>query len=99
MLARKKNENDIIADIISWCKEKPYILDVFEWNNLSGAPISQPQKERMINGYSRQRSGDIQFTIKPGYFDRGTLGTTHGSWNPYDAHIPFIVFWRRDKSG
>lgn len=48
------------------------------------------------NGYMPQRCGDVQYTLKPGYFEAtGTYagkGTTHGSgWN-YDTHVPVILF-------
>jgi phosphopentomutase len=51
------------------------------------------------NGYNIKRSGDIQFTLKPGYFDGGKKGTTHGLWNPYDAHIPLLFFGWGVKPG
>ena len=63
------------------------------------AALPQPQKEMMINGYNSKRSGDIQFTFKPGYFDGGTRGTTHGLWNPYDAHIPLLWYGWGIKEG
>jgi hypothetical protein len=46
-----------------------------------------------MNGYYPQRSGDIQLIYKPQWID-GFLqrGTTHGVWNPYDAHIPLIWY-------
>ena len=53
----------------------------------------------MLNGYNPKRSGDIQFTFKPGYFDGGKKGTTHGLWNPYDAHIPCVFFGWGVKPG
>ena len=63
------------------------------------ASIPQPQKDRMANGFTPKRSGDIQFTFKPGYFDGGKKGTTHGLWNPYDAHIPCLFYGWGVKSG
>jgi hypothetical protein len=56
-------------------------------------------KTMVINGYTASRSGDIQFIIKPGYFDGGKKGTTHGLWNPYDAHIPLVFFGWHIKQG
>jgi hypothetical protein len=53
----------------------------------------------MANGFNPKRSGDIMFTVKPAYFDGGTKGTTHGLWNPYDAHIPNIWFGWQVRSG
>lgn len=47
----------------------------------------------MANGYYKRRSGQIQVMYKPQWlegFESG--GTTHGLWNPYDAHIPLIWY-------
>lgn len=62
-----------------------------ELSEIGKAAIPEPQRERIINGYNPKRSGDIQFTLKPGYFDGAARGTTHGAWNPYDATC-LVVF-------
>ncbi len=43
-------------------------------------------------GYFRNRSGDVQFILKPQYHDVDWAGTEHGTWHPYDTHIPLIFF-------
>lgn len=85
--------------IISALKKEDFIADAVVLNDVAGAAIPEPQKVRMINGYSPSRSGDIQFVFKPGYFDGGNKGTTHGLWNPYDAHIPLLFFGWNIKPG
>jgi len=47
-------------------------------------------KERFANVYNPKLSGDIEVVLKAGFFYGGATGTTHGSWNPYDAHIPCV---------
>jgi predicted AlkP superfamily pyrophosphatase or phosphodiesterase len=85
--------------IVDALKKEDFIADAVVLKDVAGAAIPEPQKIRMINGYSPSRSGDIQFIFKPGYFDGGTKGTTHGLWNPYDAHIPLLFFGWNIKSG
>jgi len=51
------------------------------------------------NGYFPKRSGDIQIVFKPGYIEGGSAGTTHGAWNPYDAHIPLLFYGWGVKQG
>jgi predicted AlkP superfamily pyrophosphatase or phosphodiesterase len=87
-----KDRVAIVNTVINTLQQKPYIVNVFETSKLALAAIPEPQKEMMANGYNPKRSGDIQFTFKPGYFDGGSKGTTHGLWNPYDAHIPLLFF-------
>lgn len=53
----------------------------------------------ITNGYNPKRSCDIEFVVKPEYFDWTPRGTKRGSWNPYDAHIPLIWFGYNVKHG
>lgn len=94
-----KDKVGIVNDVIKLLKQKPYIINAFETDKIMQATIPEPQKVMMTNGYNPKRSGDIQFTFKPGYFDGGKKGTTHGLWNPYDAHIPLLFFGWNVKPG
>ncbi len=94
-----KDKGAIVSDVIKLLKQKPYIIHAFETEKIMQTTLAEPQKSMMINGYNPQRSGDIQFTFKPGYFDGGKKGTTHGLWNPYDAHIPLLFFGWNVKQG
>ncbi|HMI78573.1 MAG TPA: alkaline phosphatase PafA [Ferruginibacter sp.] len=85
--------------VIKALQAKPFILTAFETDKLALTTLPEPQKTMLANGYNIKRSGDIQFTLKPGYFDGGTRGTTHGLWNPYDAHIPLLFFGWGVKPG
>lgn len=92
-LNKLKIDMTAFADSVkSILAEKDFIVSVVETDKLSSASISEPQKTMMINGYNPKRSGDVQFTLRPAYFDRGNKGTTHGLWNPYDAHIPLLFY-------
>lgn len=65
-----------------------------DYEKIQEASIPDILKERLINGYHRGRSGDIVVMTQPGYFPfrvkSDYKGTTHGSWNPYDSHIPLV---------
>jgi predicted AlkP superfamily pyrophosphatase or phosphodiesterase len=85
--------------IIKALQAKPFIITAYETDKLAVVVLPEPQKTMLANGYNNKRSGDIQFTLKPGYFDGGVKGTTHGLWNPYDAHIPCVFFGWGVKPG
>ena len=78
--------------VINLLKEKSFIINAFELDQINLTSLPEPQKTMMTNGYNPKRSGDIQFTFKPAYFDGSAKGTTHGLWNPYDTHIPLLFF-------
>ena len=74
-------------------REKDLVCAV-DFDKVSEASIPDILKERLINGYNRGRSGDIVVMTQAGYFPfkvkSDYKGTTHGSWNPYDSHIPLV---------
>ena len=77
----------------------PHVAFAFDYKNAASAPVPQLLRERALNGYHYDRSGDIIFMLEPGYYGFGKwsspVGTTHGSWNPYDAHIPLLFYgWK-----
>ena len=90
---------DVAYEVIKYLKQKPFIEDAFETKKIAQQSIPEPIKKMMINGYNVKRSGEIQFTVAPEYFDWTWQGTTHGAWNPYDTHIPLIWFGWNIKHG
>lgn len=68
-------------------------------NDVSNSTIPEPIKKMVINGYNQKLSGDIQYIYKPQWIDGSNKGTTHGSWNPYDTHIPLLWYGWGIKKG
>ena len=77
-----KDLSAVKKSVIRFLAAKPFIIHVFDTRELASTTMPEPQKTMMGNGFNPKRSGDIQFTFKPGYFDGGKKGTTHGLWNP-----------------
>lgn len=76
------------------------IAYVFENFKASVATIPAVIKEKVINGYNRERCGEVQIILKPGWYSSGrTKGGTHGTWHPYDAHIPLVWMGWNIKQG
>ncbi|MCP9752637.1 alkaline phosphatase PafA [Ferruginibacter sp. HRS2-29] len=78
--------------VLKRLRSKPFITTVFETTDANSTALPEPIKTMVINGYNPSRSGDIQFLVRPGYFDGYNKGTTHGLWNPYDSHIPLLFY-------
>lgn len=51
------------------------------------------------NGYNLKRSGDVLWVLKPGTLDYGPTGTTHGSPQVYDTHVPLLFFGKGIPKG
>lgn len=87
----RHNEN-VREAVIAALKQLPAVATAVDLEELPESVVPEPMRKRLINGYTPQRSGDIQFVFKPGYFDGSNKGTTHGLWNPYDSHIPLLFY-------
>ena len=99
VVERTGRSADIKTSVIQFLMHKSYIVHALETEKIATSAIPDPIKKMMINGYNPKRSGDIQFTIKPAFFIGGETGTTHGLWNPYDAHIPLVWYGWNIKRG
>jgi predicted AlkP superfamily pyrophosphatase or phosphodiesterase len=85
-----KDKDDIKKFIIDFVNKDSSVLIAFDNEEISEANLPKEAKEMYINGYNTKRGGDIQVVLKSGYFYGGKTGTTHGSWYPYDSHIPLL---------
>ncbi len=82
--------------VMDFLRQQPNISFVVDYEKAAYAPVPQFLRERILLGYNFHRSGDIIVCVNPGYYEFGSwsspVGTTHGEWNPYDAHIPLLFY-------
>lgn len=87
---------DVKAAIKKRLLEDKRINYVVDRANIMNEPIPQMLRERVILGYNHRRSGDLlvitQPNVVPGSNAADYVGTSHGTWNPYDSHIPLVFF-------
>lgn len=89
----KQNNLDrwaVEEEVIQYCMGIKGVANAFRLSGLNTELLPQTVKDMMNNGYNKKRSGDIQIVLEPGWIDGYSTGTTHGLWNPYDAHIPMV---------
>ena len=54
----------------------------------------------IMRGYNMKRSGDIAYTLQPGWLSSTSVkGTTHGSSYTYDTHVPIVFYGAGIKKG
>lgn len=56
-------------------------------------------KSLMANGYNFKRSGNIAFSLLPGWIEHEEKGTTHGAAYGYDTHVPLLFYGFGIKKG
>lgn len=103
---KKINESNLDYDAVkkatvSFLEKQPGIQFAVDVDNIGYAPIPEPIKSMIINGYNTKRCGPIMIIPDAGWFggQEGGTGTTHGNWNPYDTHIPLVFMGWKIKPG
>lgn len=87
----KLDEEALKKDCIDFLMQQEGVAYAIDMAKVQTANIPDELRSRIINGYSVEHSGVIQIILKPGWYDAySKTGTTHGTWNPYDAHIPLV---------
>ena len=90
-------------EAIKWLKQDPQFAFVVDYEDVNNQSVPQFLRERIINGYHRLRSGDFMIVLQGSHM-HGTVGpdykgTSHGTWNPDDSHIPLIFMGWHVKQG
>ncbi len=85
---------------VEFLQKQPGIAYAVDMASAGIAPVPERIRSMMINGYNFKRSGQIQIVLNAGWFDAySKAGTTHGTWNPYDTHIPLLWYGWNIKHG
>lgn len=94
------NLNEIKNWAVDFLKKQQGISQAFDLEKLATTSLPSTIKEMIANGYYPPRCGDIQIILAPHWLENfATGGSTHGVWNPYDAHIPLLWYGWGIKPG
>ena len=87
---------DMVHQVLDCVRKENNVTFAAAYRDLATTAMPPVLRDRALLGYYPGRSGDIIFFPKPGYYEFGKwsspVGTTHGEWNPYDAHIPMLFY-------
>lgn len=86
----KLNYEDVKRDAVQFLQTLPAVQFAVDIENLGNSSVPEPIKMMIANGYNPKRAGALIIIPPSGWFSSNGKGTTHGSWNPYDTHIPLI---------
>ena len=82
--------------IVEYLRTVPNVEFVIDYERAQQQSMPAIIRDRAMMGYHYRRSGDILVVCEPGYYEyfksSSPVGTTHGEWNPYDAHIPMLFY-------
>jgi arylsulfatase A-like enzyme len=93
--SHRLKKQDVIDESVNFLNKDPMFIYAVDNEHVAEMAIPKILKERIINGYNRQRSGEITVIPRAGYYgvskpSPAYKGSSHGEWNPYDAHIPLV---------
>jgi predicted AlkP superfamily pyrophosphatase or phosphodiesterase len=96
----KLDAEKVKQTLLDYLNKDPSVLFAVDMKKAGSSSVPEPIKTRIVNGYNWQRSGDIQIIFHDSWLPSySKLGTTHGSWNSYDSHIPLIFMGWGIKKG
>jgi predicted AlkP superfamily pyrophosphatase or phosphodiesterase len=104
LIASKKVEADRVQRAAAdHLLTDPLIAEALTAADLSRLHYPDGLRRLLQRGFMPQRSGDVLFAYRPGYFEgygsNPAKGTTHGSgWN-YDTHVPVLFFGQGIRPG
>jgi len=93
------NLKEVKEVAIQFLRKAEGVLFVADMENLNEATIPLEINQMLINGYHARLSGQLTIIPESGWFDGPRQGTTHGTWNPTDTHIPLIFMGWKVRSG
>jgi len=81
------------------------VKSVYTADQLYSNSISNELLDMVSKGYHYRESGDVIFTLEPGYLPKSTdshlarKGTSHGSAYSYDTHVPLLWYGKNIPVG
>lgn len=91
--------DEVKATLVNFLKEVPHLITAVDYEKARLSALPSLLLDRVLMGYMPGRSGDVVAIPAPHYYDwwatAPSTHTTHGEWNPYDAHIPCLFLgWK-----
>jgi predicted AlkP superfamily pyrophosphatase or phosphodiesterase len=93
------NYDSIKKASVDYLQVQPGVQYAADIDHIGESPIVEPIKTMIINGYNKKRTGSVIIIPEPGWFEGSEKRTTHGSWNPYDTHLPLLFMGWKIKHG
>ena len=99
--SKKLNRNEIIEEVLPFLRKMDGVQAVYN-TSTADWKASNIHTEKIMNGISPVRSGQISILLQPNWFGgsyAAKAGTTHGSSYTYDTHVPLVWMGWKIKSG
>ncbi|MEI6574934.1 MAG: alkaline phosphatase family protein [Bacteroidota bacterium] len=84
--------DDVQNLLAAFLRNQKGIFQVFTATEMETQSFNELLSSMLQAGYMHKRSGDVLYTMEPGWTEQMTYGTTHGSGFSYDTQVPLLFF-------
>lgn len=85
--------------IAHFALQQENIYEVYTRSQLEATNFTSGIASFVDHGFNQKRSGDVFFVLKPSVITYSKTGSTHGSAENYDTHVPLIFYGNGIKKG
>ena len=79
--------------------QQPNVQYVFTRAELESRNITNNVGQLVQNGFHQRSSGDVAYVLTPATISYSKTGSTHGSPQIYDTHVPLIFYGQGIQNG
>jgi len=91
--------NKVIKKLQFYISQQKYVQYVFTRGQLSQRSLNNATGQLVQNGFHQRLSGDIAYVLTPATITYPKKGSTHGSPQNYDTHVPMLFFGKGVNQG
>lgn len=89
---KKLNLEEVQKTTASLLLELDGVANTLTATQFSTIQFTEGICSKIQHGFYKKRSGDVMIILEPGLVEYKKTGTTHGSGNNYDTHVPLIWY-------
>ncbi len=93
------DKEDVQEALVHFLEAQPEIQYAFTREQLSSRSMTDPMALLVQNGFHQRLSGDVAMIFKPSSIMYPKKGSTHGSPQVYDTHVPLIFYGKGVRKG
>lgn len=95
----KLDLEDVQQAIVNEQMTYKHISKAYSATTMSSVNFLDGIEALLQKGFNQKRSGDVLLVNNPAFISYGKTGTTHGSGQNYDTHVPLLFFGKGIKHG
>ncbi|WP_010181631.1 alkaline phosphatase PafA [Aquimarina agarilytica] len=96
---KKLSLEKITNELAHFIRQQKHMQYVFTRSQLESEGMTSYIGRLIQNGFHQRLSGDVVYVLAPSIISYGKKGSTHGSPQSYDTHVPLLFYGKGIKQG